>query len=110
MRNFGFTGYDEVSYIGTNGKMMEISAAMGLTSLESMDEFMAINRRNYLRYREELRDLTGAKVLTYDEIDRCNYQYIVLELDETFAQVVSRDELWRILCAENVIARRYFYP
>ena len=110
MRNFGFTGYDEVSYIGTNGKMMEISAAMGFTSLESMDEFIAINRRNYLRYREELRDLTGAKVLTYDETDRSNYQYIVLELDETVTRLVSRDELWRILCAENVMARRYFYP
>ena len=41
MRNFGFEGYDEVGYIGTNGKMTEIAAAMGLTSLESLDEFIA---------------------------------------------------------------------
>ncbi len=110
MRNFGFTGYDQVSYLGTNGKMNEISAAMGLTSLESLDEFIAVNRRNYFRYREELRDVAGAQVLAYDETETCNYQYIVLELEETFTQVVSRDELWRILTAENVIARRYFYP
>jgi dTDP-4-amino-4,6-dideoxygalactose transaminase len=31
MRNFGFAGYDKVVYVGTNGKMSEISAAMGLT-------------------------------------------------------------------------------
>jgi dTDP-4-amino-4,6-dideoxygalactose transaminase len=110
MRNFGFTGYDEVSYIGTNGKMNEISAAMGLTSLESLDEFLAVNRRNYLCYREELRDIAGARVLAYDETETCNYQYIVLELDEAFTRTVSRDELWRILTAENVMARRYFYP
>jgi len=33
MKNFGFFGYDDVGYIGTNGKMNEFSAAMGLTSL-----------------------------------------------------------------------------
>lgn len=37
MRNFGFARYDGVIYIGTNGKMNEISAAVGLTNLESMD-------------------------------------------------------------------------
>ena len=41
MRNFGFHGYDNVIYIGTNGKMTEVCAAMGLTSLESVDEFIA---------------------------------------------------------------------
>jgi dTDP-4-amino-4,6-dideoxygalactose transaminase len=110
MRNFGFTGYDQVSYLGTNGKMNEISAAMGLTSLESLDEFIAVNRRNYLCYREELRSVAGARVLAYDETGKCNYQYIVLELDEAVTRVISRDEVWRILLAENVIARRYFYP
>ena len=39
MKNFGFSGKDNVIYVGTNGKMSEISAAMGLTSLESVDDF-----------------------------------------------------------------------
>src|SRR4029079_16863711 len=39
MKNFGFSGYDNVIYIGTNGKMNEMCAAMGVTSLESLDEF-----------------------------------------------------------------------
>src|SRR5260370_14434894 len=110
MRNFGFTGYDEVSYVGTNGKMNEISAAMGLTSLESLDEFIAVNRRNYLCYREQLQHVRGVRLVPYDETNRCNYQYIVLELDEALMQTLSRDELWRILGAENIMARRYFYP
>ena len=41
MRNFGFVGYDNVIYPGTNGKMTEISAAMGLTNLAALDEFVA---------------------------------------------------------------------
>ena len=46
-RNLGFTGLDEVVSVGTNGKMHEVSAAMGLTGLESLDEFVAINTRHY---------------------------------------------------------------
>ena len=52
MRNFGFSGYDNVIYPGTNGKMTEIAAAMGLTNLEELDDFVAINRRNYQCYRD----------------------------------------------------------
>ena len=109
MKNFGFVDYDKVIYIGTNGKMNEVSAAMGLTSLDDMDEFIAINRLNYNHYQHELAGIPGVSMVTYDEVEKCNYQYIVLEVDETVTQI-SRDRLIEILHAENVIARRYFYP
>src|SRR5215813_3085613 len=109
MRNFGFAGYDKVVYIGTNGKMSEVSAAMGLTSLESMDEFITVNRRNYELYRELLGGESGISLISYGDSEKCNYQYVVLEVDESGAGI-SRDELVEILWAENVIARRYFYP
>jgi dTDP-4-amino-4,6-dideoxygalactose transaminase len=109
MKNFGFAGYDEVIYIGTNGKMNEMSAAMGLTLLENLDDLVTANRRNYQQYQKELEGIPGIKQVTYDETERCNYQYIVLEIDEAITSV-SRDELVEILRAENVMARRYFYP
>ncbi len=109
MKNFGFAGYDNVIYIGTNGKMNEMAAAMGITSLESMDEFVFANRLNYEFYKRELLDLPGIKLFVYDEAEKCNYQYLVLEVDEQIT-ILSRDELIKILWAENVIARRYFYP
>jgi dTDP-4-amino-4,6-dideoxygalactose transaminase len=109
MRNFGFAGYDQVIYIGTNGKMDEVSAAMGLTSLESMEEFIAVNYENYKRYQREFAGSPGMSMVTYDEAEKCNYQYIVLEVDEAVTGV-SRDQFVDILRAENVIARRYFYP
>ena len=49
------------------------------------------------------------KLLAYDVSERANYQYIVLELDESLTRI-SRDQLIELLWAENVIARRYFYP
>lgn len=109
MKNFGFSGYDNVIYIGTNGKMSEICAAMGLTSLESIDDFISINSRNYHYYQRQLAHLPGIKLLKYDELENCNYQYIVLEVEEEAAGL-SRDLLLKILWNENILVRRYFYP
>lgn len=109
MRNFGFAGYDDVDYLGTNGKMSEVSAAMGLTSLESLDEFIAVSHQNYKQYQQQLANIPGINLVAYDEAERCNYQYIVLEVDETVARI-SRDQLQEVLWAENVLARRYFHP
>ncbi len=109
MRNFGFAGYDRVIHIGTNGKMSEVCAAMGLTSLESLDYFVEVNCRNYMQYRERLAPLPGISLIEYDNTEKCNYQYIILEIDQEITGL-SRDELKEILWAENVYARRYFYP
>jgi dTDP-4-amino-4,6-dideoxygalactose transaminase len=48
-------------------------------------------------------------MVTYDESEKCNYQYVILEIDENVTRI-SRDQFVDILWAENVIARRYFYP
>ncbi|AFZ53305.1 DegT/DnrJ/EryC1/StrS family aminotransferase [Cyanobacterium aponinum] len=109
MENFGFSGLDNVIYIGTNGKMSEVCAAMGLTSLESINEFIEINHQNYQCYQQELKDIKGIKLFTYNQQEQCNYQYIVLEIDEEITNI-SRDKFVDILTAENIIARRYFYP
>ena len=109
MTNFGFAGYDSVIYIGTNGKMSEVSAAMGLTGLDALDEFITVNRRNYYAYQQALHDIPGVHLLSYDEREQCNYQYIVAEINANEAGI-QRDTLVKVLHAENVLARRYFYP
>jgi len=109
MTNYGFAGYDRVIHLGINGKMSEIAAAMGLTGLECMSEFIAINRDHYKRYLWALKDIPGIEMVRYDEVERNNYQYIVLEIDETNTHI-SRDLIISALHAENILARRYFYP
>lgn len=109
MKNFGFADYDEVVYVGTNGKMNEAAAAMGLTSLESADQFVAVNRDNHARYSAGLEGTPGISLLRYDPAEASNYQYVVLEVDEEEAGI-DRDTLQRVLHAENVLARRYFFP
>ena len=109
MQNFGFAGYDEVIYVGTNGKMTEMSAAMGLTNRASLDDFVAANLRNYHAYQEVLGRIPGLSLIRYDESQRCNYQYIAVEVDQSLTRI-RRDRLVEVLHAENVLARRYFYP
>jgi dTDP-4-amino-4,6-dideoxygalactose transaminase len=109
MRNFGFSGFDNVIYPGTNGKMTEVCAAMGLTSLEAVDHIIAVNRRNYEAYRASLAGLPGVSVMHYDRNERNNYQYVVVEIDPQIASL-NRDELVAVLHAENVLARKYFWP
>lgn len=109
MKNFGFEDIDKVVYIGTNGKMNELSAAMGLTSLESLEEIIAVNYRNYKCYESEMAKIPGVELKLFDEGERCNYQYIILDLDEAITGV-SRDQVMDILWAENILTRRYFYP
>ena len=108
MRNFGFAGLDTVIHPGTNGKMTEICAAMGLVNLDSIDRVIDANRRNYRIYQEELSLLQGLRLLEFDESDRQNYQYVVIEVGGDCA--VGRDEIVDALHAENVRARRYFWP
>ena len=109
MKNFGFVGEDEVGHVGTNGKMSEISAAMGLTSLESMHEFIDVNYANYKQYEKSLEDVPGVRLLRYNEKEKNNYQYIIVEIDEELVGV-SRDDIITVLRAHDVLARRYFYP
>ena len=109
MRDFGFDPQDDVSGIGTNGKMTEVCAAMGLTGLESLDEFIAANYSNYKQYHAELADLPGIRLPPYEGGEKSNYQYVVLEIDEAVTQI-PRDQMLEVLHAENVLARRYFHP
>lgn len=109
MRNFGFTGQDQVGFVGTNGKMDEAAAAMGLVSLACIDDFIAVNRRNYRAYEQGLSDIPGIRLFPFDESEHNNFQYIVTEVDEAVTGF-TRDEMMQVLQAENVLVRRYFYP
>jgi dTDP-4-amino-4,6-dideoxygalactose transaminase len=110
IRNFGFVALDEVVSLGTNAKLNELCAAMGLTSLESFDEFVAANQRNHEAYASELADLDGVELVSFDPAEANNFHYAVVELSPAFIERLPRDDLVAALHAENVLARRYFSP
>jgi dTDP-4-amino-4,6-dideoxygalactose transaminase len=109
MRNLGFTDDREVVWCGTAARMNEISAAMGLTSLEAMEEIIDANRRNHILYEQSLSHIPGLKVRSEAQGERANYQYLVVEVNADEAGV-SRDDLHAALHAHNVLSRKYFHP
>ncbi len=109
LRNFGFSDYDKVVSIGINGKMSEVSAAMGLAGLEILDRVIEANRARYGSYARHLADVRGIALKDCSADGDGNCQYIVIEV-EPDSCLLTRDQLLALLHAENILARRYFYP
>lgn len=108
MRNFGFAGYDNVIHPGTNGKMIEVCAAMGLTNLDAHAEVVASNTRHHAAYASALADIPGISLLDYDPSEQNSHHYVVIEVGNDCG--ANRDQIVATLLAENILARKYFWP
>jgi dTDP-4-amino-4,6-dideoxygalactose transaminase len=107
MRNFGFVGLDDVRGFGTNAKMSEIHAAMGLANLTHCAELVAHNEGVFELYRQGLEGTTFALA---EMNSRCtpNYQYVPVEVSEDSS--LCRNVVIDVLRSEGIQARRYFFP
>lgn len=108
MRNFGFEGVDNVIHPGTNGKMTEICAAMGLVNFRHVNNTIQSNKNNYLQYYEELKDLDNIYIQSPIEKQHTNYQYVVIEISDDCH--ICRDTIVECLHSEKILARKYFWP
>ena len=109
LRNFGFASYDTTEGLGTNAKMSEAAAAMGLANLESIEGFFEENRWGLDLYAAGLGEVAGLTLMSHSGLEEHNCHHVVASLCEEQAGW-SRDELIHILQAENILARRYFFP
>ncbi len=106
-RNFGISG-EELACFGTNAKMNEFQAAMGICNLRHIDEELASRQEAFERYDEKLNNVKGITLLPKQEIKQNYAYYPILVEKEKFG--LNRDELAEKLAKENVFARKYFYP
>lgn len=106
-RNYGFIGEDQVAGLGINAKMTEFSAAMGLANLQSYETLRSHNRALDGAYRSSLSDLPDVSMAQFDDAGQ-SHHYAVLEVAERDG--FDRDSLLAVLYAENIHARRYFWP
>ncbi len=106
-RNFGVNG-DELTVFGTNAKMNEFQAAMGICNLRHIDDELALRKAVFERYNENLKSVAGIKLLPSQNVKR-NYAYYPILIDEKLFGL-SRDELSQKLFEKGIFARKYFYP
>lgn len=109
LKNFGICGQEKVDYVGSNAKMNEFQAAMGLCNLRHIEQEIEKRRLIYERYMQNLADIRGIQLNMIDKNVKYNYTYFPILVDEKkFGQ--GRNELQAALQAENIYSRKYFYP
>jgi len=110
LKNFGFKNQVEVVMPGTNAKMNEIQALMGLLMLDYLERLIEKRKSILLHYRQRLLAVPGLRFSPLPGANiKANYAYVPVEVDaEEFG--MSRDDLYGKLKEFNVFTRRYFYP
>lgn len=107
LKNFGIRGPESTVHVGGNAKMNEFAAAMGICNLRHLDEEIAKRAKVSARYHQRLANVPGI-VLNRPQPDVTpNYAYFPVVFD---GYKYTRDQVFEKLAAENIIARKYFYP
>jgi dTDP-4-amino-4,6-dideoxygalactose transaminase len=107
LKNFGITGPESVEYVGGNAKMNEFQAAMGICNLRHIDDEIAKRKIVVERYIKRLSSIKGIKLCKPQTGVKSNYAYFPVVFD---GYKMSRNEVFEKLKAENIYARKYFYP
>ena len=109
LKNFGIHEQDDVLGIGGNAKLDEFRAAMGICNLRRIGECIASRKAVYKHYRSRLSGVEGVKLSSPQKDVEPNYAYFPVYFDkQKFGK--SRDDVFEQLMAEDIFARKYFYP
>lgn len=104
MRNFGHAGPETFDGVGINGKNSEFHAAMGLVSLNYLDDILNRRKQQCGWYASFL----SHAELELPEVNRkgwnCSYYPAVFSSEEVCLQVKAKLE------AAEIFPRRYFFP
>lgn len=107
-RNFGIEDEVTIPSLGTNAKMSEFNAALGVLQLRHFEQVRQARRRVDGRYRDALADIQGVECLPIPDGVEPNHSYFPIFVRPGFP--LSRDGLYERLKAHGIYARRYFYP
>lgn len=109
LKNFGLAGQKDVKEIGTNAKLDEFRAAMGLCNLRHVGKEIDKRKRVVERYRERLEGVPGLQVNPVQKDVQQNFAYFpVIFHEEAFG--AGRDAVLHKLAENGIHARKYFYP
>ena len=102
--NFGIENAESIPELGTNAKMNEFEAAMGLCMLDEMEEVLQVRKVVYERYEKELDGLVIFQ--EQNAYSTQNYGYFPIILKDEEETLKLQDALNH----QNIFPRRYFYP
>ena len=109
LKNFGIKNENEIVSIGSNAKMNEFSAAMGICNLRHFKEEVLKRKKIYERYDQRLEGYKGIHINHPMNQLEYNYSYFPIYLDEKMLGF-NRDKLYDVLKENGIYTRKYFYP
>ncbi len=109
LKNFGIQSEEIIESVGSNAKMNEFAAAMGLCNLRHVDEEIAKRGKVYALYQEILSGISGLRLPAPQKGTTPNYAYFPALIDEDEFGI-SRDDMRDRLWENGINARKYFYP
>lgn len=107
MVNFGLTSHEDITYVGTNARINEFEAVMGICNLRHVDEEIAKRKAATERYWERLDGVKGICLPKPGADVKWNYIYFPVFFD---GYRMDRNQVQAKLSEENIYARKYFYP
>ncbi|WP_028485997.1 DegT/DnrJ/EryC1/StrS family aminotransferase [Thiomicrorhabdus chilensis] len=102
--NFGITGPTTIESVGTNAKMNEFEAAMGLCVLDEIETIKSERQRIWQTYQQQLSGLVQFQQWNPKSQNNHAYAPVLFESEAQLLQVEAK------LKENNILARRYFYP
>lgn len=107
LKNFGITSPESVEYVAGNAKMNEFQAAMGICNLRHVDNEIDKRRAVVEKYNSRLENIKGIKICKPQDGIKSNYAYYPIVFND---YKYNRDEVFKKLKDNGIIARKYFYP
>lgn len=92
---------------GTNGKMHELSAALGICNLRRLDDYIERRKELYGLYKSMLKDTRGISFRREDANIKYNYIYCYININKTEFGV-SADNLLKELNSRGIHAKKCF--
>lgn len=106
LRNFGIRSEELVVSVGSNAKMNEFQAAMGLCNLRHIDGWIEKRKEVMEAYHEYLDGRSGIWMNHYHSDVKPNYAYLPVLFDNR----EIRDGMYDMLREHHIFSRKYFYP
>jgi len=103
LRNFAIHSELSCTDVGSNAKMNELQALMGLECLKKIDELLDYRQKIYDVYADGFADCADITLVPYSQ----NKAYVPV----LFKDYATRERVYKELIDKyNVYSRRYFYP
>lgn len=101
--------YHEQQELGYNYRITDIQAALGITQLKKLDEFLARRREIVNRYNNEFKDIDG--LITPEQLENTNSAWHIYVLQLELEKLTEdRKEIFKALRKKNLGVNVHYMP